>query len=228
MSVRKEFAEYAAKAWLEAAEIIRTMCNIPAPSHHEEKRAEFCRKWFADNGFCDVVTDSALNVIVPLNVRENNKITIIMAHTDTVFPDTEPMGYVEKDGYIHSPGVCDDTANLAVMMVCARYFRDHYSPGEDGVIFVANSCEEGLGNLKGSRLIAETYSGRIKEFISLDASRMNKVVTGAVGSHRYRVVVRTEGGHSFTAFGNRNAIHILSGMISDAKVVCFINNCFFH
>ena len=117
MSVRKEFAEYAAKAWLEAAEIIRTMCNIPAPSHHEEKRAEFCRKWFADNGFCDVVTDSALNVIVPLNVRENNKITVIMAHTDTVFPDTEPMGYVEKDGYIHSPGVCDDTANLAVMMV---------------------------------------------------------------------------------------------------------------
>ena len=46
MAVCKEFADYAASAWLEAADIVRDMCNIPAPSHHEELRAEYCRNWF--------------------------------------------------------------------------------------------------------------------------------------------------------------------------------------
>ena len=36
---------------------------------------------------------------------------------------------------------------------------------------------------------------------------------GAVGSIRYRVEVKTEGGHSYAAFGNRNAIAYLAGLI---------------
>ena len=50
MSVCEKFAAYAKTASAEAADIVRTMCNIPAPSHHEELRAEYCRKWFEDNG----------------------------------------------------------------------------------------------------------------------------------------------------------------------------------
>lgn len=215
----KDFEKYIKTAAPEAANIIRALCNIPAPSHHEEKRAEFCAKWFKDNGFTDVTVDDALNVVAQLNVTDANDVTVIMAHTDTVFPDMEPMGYVEKDGFLHSPGVCDDTGNLAVLMVCARYFKDHYNFGKDGFVIVANSCEEGLGNLKGSRRIVETYAGRIKEFISLDSCAMNKIVTRAVGSHRYRVSVATEGGHSFNKFGNRNAIHVLSSLISSLYTV---------
>ena len=51
MAVNAGFENYIRSAVLEAANIIRTLCNIPAPSHHEEKRAEFCAKWFRDNGF---------------------------------------------------------------------------------------------------------------------------------------------------------------------------------
>ena len=82
------------------------------------------------------------------------------------------------------------------------------------MLFVANSCEEGLGNLKGSRKIVADYGKQITDFISLDGARLNRLVTRAVGSHRYKVTVRTEGGHSFGKFGNRNAIHQLSTMIT--------------
>jgi acetylornithine deacetylase/succinyl-diaminopimelate desuccinylase-like protein len=60
----------------------------------------------------------------------------------------------------------------------------------------------------------EKYGSRVKEFVTLDSTCMNKIVTLAVGSHRYRIVVKTEGGHSFSSFGNRNAIHVLSNMIN--------------
>ena len=116
--------------------------------------------------------------------------------------------------YLDAPGVCDDTANLAVMMVSARYFVQRKLRAKCGLLFVANSCEEGLGNLKGSRRIVQDYGSRIREFYTFDGTNLRRVVTSAVGSHRYRVTVRTEGGHSYGAFGNRNAIYYLSSIIN--------------
>ena len=208
-----DFTEYAESVREEVIQLVRDMCAIPAPSNHEEKRAEFCKNWFEKNGFKNVEIDSALNVIAPVNVTENNDLTVIMAHTDTVFPDLEPMPLSEKDGYMYCPGVGDDTANLAVLMICARYYKDN-CPDNEGILFVANSGEEGLGNLKGTRKLMETYGYRVKNFVSLDSACMHRLVVLAVGSHRYKITARTEGGHSFGKFGNRNAIHVLATMIS--------------
>lgn len=47
----------------------------------------------------------------------------------------------------------------------------------------------------------------------MDSAVITHICNDAVGSHRYRVTVKTEGGHSFGAFGNRNAIHYLASMI---------------
>ena len=214
MTLTEKAAEYAKNIHSETIQIIRDLCALPAPSHHEELRAEYCKNWFLKNGFTDVTVDEALNVIVPVNVKAGEPLTVVMAHTDTVFPDMEPMPLEEKDGFMYSPGVTDDTANLSVLMVCARFFKDNLTEESGSYLFVANSCEEGLGNLKGCRKVMETYGDRVKEFISLDSARMNRIVTKAVGSHRYKVTVRTEGGHSFGNFGNRNAIHVLAGMIN--------------
>lgn len=198
----------------ELLDLIRDLCTIPAPSHHEQARAQFCRDWFVKNGGENVSIDDALNVICPWGDTGENELTVFMAHTDTVFPDLEAMPFSEDGERMYSPGVTDDTASLAVMMICARYVMRNFVPGSRGMLFVANSCEEGLGNLKGSRRIVEDYAGRIRELITLDGTKLHAIVTEAVGSHRYRVTVRTEGGHSFGDFGNANAIHCLSGMIS--------------
>ena len=211
--MKQELESYIIESLPELHQLIRDLCAIPAPSHHEEKRAEFCRDWFKKNGGEDVYVDDALNVICPLGVGQDNGIAVYMAHTDTVFPDLEPMPFLEKDGKMFCPGVTDDTANLAVLMICARYFLQKGIKPRHGILFVANSCEEGLGNLKGSRKIVESYGKRIRSLITLDGTNLEAVVTKAVGSHRYRVTVRTEGGHSFSHFGNKNAIHYLADMI---------------
>jgi hypothetical protein len=49
------------------------------------------------------------------------------------------------------------------------------------------------------------YAGRVKEFVSFDLTS-ERIYVKAVGSRRYRVAVKTPGGHSFGAFGNANAI----------------------
>ena len=209
-----EMQSYLDASQEELKQLIRDLCAIPAPSHHEEKRAEFCKKWFESIGAKGVYIDEALNVMCPHYVTEDGPVTVFMAHTDTVFPDTEPMPFVETEDTFQCPGVCDDTGNLAVMMLCAKYFIQNDIPGKTGILFVANSCEEGLGNLKGCRAIAARYGQRMERLISFDGYLLNMVASHAVGSHRYQVTVKTEGGHSFGDFGNRNAIAVLSGMIT--------------
>ena len=192
---------------------LRELCLIPAPSNFEQDRAEYCKRWFDSIGGNNAYIDKALNVILPINCENSDKITVFVAHTDTVFPDREPMPYVDDGKYIRCPGVGDDTASLVVLMYAAKYFLENGIKPENGVMFVANSGEEGLGNLKGMKQLFADFKGRIAQFISFD-STFGLIADRCVGSHRYEVEVLTEGGHSFGAFGNRNAIAELSKIIT--------------
>lgn len=192
---------------------LKELCHIPAPSHFEHKRAEYLKKWLEDIGAEGVYIDDALNVIFGINCENSNRICVFVAHTDTVFPDTEPMPYYDDGERVHCPGASDDTASVVVLLHMAKYFVENKITPKDGIMFVCNSCEEGLGNLKGTRQLFKDFEGRIDKFISFD-SILNNVADRCVGSHRYEVEVTTPGGHSFSAFGNENSIAHLSKIVS--------------
>ena len=204
----------------EAYDLLLTLARIPAPSNHEEQRAEFCKNWLTAQGAKGVYLDDELNVIYPVGCADNNPVVVFMAHTDVVFADTSPLPLVVEDGKVKAPGIGDDTANLCALLLCAKYVAEkNLRPKQNiGMLFVANSGEEGLGNLRGSRKIVSTYGNRIQEFFSFDGY-MDGLVNNAVGSMRYRVEVLTEGGHSFANFGNRNAIAYLASMIDTLYTV---------
>ena len=196
-------------------DIVRDLCKIPAPSFDEMRRAEYCKKWLESVGAEGVYIDEVKNVIFPLNCKGSNNITVVAAHTDTVFPDTESYPeYREDDERIYCPAVGDDTVRVAIVMMVAKYFIDNNIKPENGVLFVLNSCEEGLGNLVGTRQLFGDYEGRIRDFLTVDANT-GSYVDLAVGSHRYEVEVKTEGGHSYSKFGNKNAIAELAAMIAE-------------
>ena len=194
--------------------LLEDLCRIPAPSFHEEKRAEFCKAWLEDIGAAGVYIDEANNVIFPLNCEGCSEITVFAAHTDTVFPDLEPMKYVEDDERIYCPGVGDDTASVAVLMMTVKFIIEKSIQPDKGVLFVLNSCEEGLGNLKGTRQLMQSYAGRVAGFITFD-SNISYINHVCVGSQRYEVEVLTKGGHSFQDFGVKNAISVLAEMITE-------------
>ena len=195
----------------QVVDLIRTLVAIPAFSNHEEQRAQFCAQWFRERGAQRVHIDSANNVIVQLGPQQGNK-TVFMAHLDTVFPDETGFELIEEDGWLKAPGVGDDTANVALLMVITEYLLQHELQARRGILIVLNAGEEGLGNLKGCRQLMQDYGDQVDEVFSFDGSYTG-FVNRAVGSLRYRVEVLTEGGHSYGAFGNRNAIRVLSSII---------------
>ena len=192
-------------------QLIRELCAIPAPSGQEQRRAAYLKAWLESHGAEGVYIDEVSNVIWPVGVTEDNEVTVFMAHTDTVFPDLEPMPFREESGRYWCPGVTDDTAQLAVLLMSALYYVN--SKPKLGLLFVANACEEGLGNLKGSRAIVAQYGHRMRELVTIDGTNLHEVVSRAVGSHRYVITAKTQGGHSFGDFGRANAIHALAKLI---------------
>ena len=211
MNAVKEFVENNRQLMLDTH---RELCVIPAPSHMEHRRAAYCKQWLENIGAQGVYIDEALNVIFPLNAEGSNELTVFAAHTDTVFPDLEPMPYTDDGEKIHCPGAADDTASVAVLLVLAKYCVEKQLTPPKGMLFVMNSCEEGLGDLKGSKQLFKDYAGRIASFITFDGN-MTHIVQRSVGSHRYEVEVITPGGHSFGKFGAPNAIAHLAQMVSE-------------
>ena len=88
------------------------------PLHHEEKRAEFCRDWLIRNGAdpARVRIDPALNTVYEIP-GETDEVVIFMAHTDTVFPDMEPLPYHEEGSRMCCPGVGDDTLYVYLLLM---------------------------------------------------------------------------------------------------------------
>lgn len=192
--------------------LIKELCLIPSPSGQEKEKARFVEKWLSERSIgCTV--DKENNVIVQFGDKKKPKI-VFMAHTDTVFPIDTKLEFVEDGDMLKCPGVGDNIANVAGLMMVAEYLHKNKTNfNECNMVFVFNTGEEGLGNLAGCKHFMATNKN-IKETISVDLT-YDYIFDNAVGSHRYEIKVSTEGGHSFHAFGANNAIHIASSIITD-------------
>ena len=196
----------------ELYDLLKAMTLIPAPSHFEDAKAEFAKNWLVENGAEGVYIDSAKNVIFPYGCEGRDDLVVFAAHTDTVFPMDTPLEFRDDGKNFYCPGVGDDTTCVAVILLTVKYLLQEKIRPKQGILFVLNACEEGLGNLKGTRQLFADYEGRIRRFYTYDG-RYDSVVGRAVGSYRYRITATTAGGHSWGRFGSRNAIQVLAHLL---------------
>ena len=198
--------------------LLKEITLIPAPSHFEDERAEFVKKWLENVGAAGVYIDEAKNVIYKIDGEDTTKAAVFMAHTDTVFPFDTPLVWKEDEKNYYCPSIGDDTCSLAVLLTVIKYVVKSGIKPKITTLFVANSCEEGLGNLKGSKQIVKDFGNILTEFYTFDG-KFQAVNCKCVGSHRYKIKCTSEGGHSFGAFGNTNAIAELAKLVTDLYTV---------
>ena len=199
------------------ADII-AITEIPAPTFHEAKRGDAMLERFKAVGLSDVERDKEGNVLgVRRGTRGSGKLVVIAAHLDTVFQEGTDVRVKRAGTRLSAPGIGDNSRSLAVMVALVRAMNEAKVQTASDILFVADVGEEGLGDLRGVKYLLKEgrYKDRIGQFIALDGSgHGDDIVTGGVGSQRYRVTFNGPGGHSYSAFGLVNPAFAMAAAVN--------------
>lgn len=189
--------------------------QIPAPTFQEALRGEFVKNLFTaiPKGISEVQVDKAGNVLACLKGSGTKKPLVISAHLDTVFPIETNLSVHRQDGKIFGPGIGDNSLGAAGLfgILWELKKRAIVLPGD--IWFAANTCEEGLGNLKGMKELVNRFGPDTTAYLVLEGMALGHIYHRGVGVQRYKINIRTEGGHSWTDYGKPSAIHELSELI---------------
>ncbi|HSK88476.1 MAG TPA: M20/M25/M40 family metallo-hydrolase [Anaerolineales bacterium] len=187
--------------------------QIPAPTFQEEKRAEFIHELFVKEQLRDVCTDETGNVIARFPGMSEGKPLIISAHMDTVFPAETDLSIKRGSELVHGPGLGDNSMGVAALFGLLWSLRERQIPLRGDIWFVANVCEEGLGDLRGMKAVVDRFGAGAHAYLILEGLALGHVYHRAVGVRRYRVKARTGGGHSWSDYGQPSAVHELAKLI---------------
>ena len=196
---------------IDVQQVIRTAVavqQIPAPTFEERQRAEYVLDRFVAAGLRDVGIDSLHNAIGRWPGADPKRPALLVsAHTDTVFPAPTVLTVREESGRMYGPGLGDNSLGVAALIALAELLAVHDIHAPADIWFVANSREEGLGNLDGIRAVWDTLGARLAAAIVVEGMALGRVYHAGIAVRRLRVVCRAPGGHSWLHFGQPSAVH---------------------
>jgi tripeptide aminopeptidase len=201
-----------------AQEELIYLTEIPAPPFQEAERAMAYAEMLKGAGADSVVMDDVGNVLAFRRGRVGARTVVLGAHLDTVFPEGTDVTVKIRGDTLFAPGVGDDTRGLIVVLAVLRALVESDVTTDANLIFLGSVGEEGLGDLKGVKHFFRDGGPRTDAFIEVDGGGMAGLVSMALGSVRYRITYRGEGGHSWGAFGLANPAHALGRAIGHFSV----------
>lgn len=190
--------------------------QISAPSFAEGPRGEFVRGLFLKENLKDVAMDSFGNVYARLPGRQKKaKPLIVSAHLDTVFPVSVNLQVKREKGKVFGPGIGDNSMGVAALFGILWRLREKNVSLEHDLWLVANTGEEGLGDLRGMRGVVDRFNANVIGYLVLEGLALGHVYHRAIGVQRYRITAKTAGGHSWADYGQPSAVHELASLVTE-------------
>ncbi len=172
---------------------------IPAPTFHEEKKAQRLLEMFKEEGLEDCHIDEYGNAVGIRKGTGNGKNVIVEGHMDTVFPLETELNLRRENGWIYCPGINDDTRGLAAVLSVVRALNAAGIQTKGDIQFVGTVEEEGMGQLGGMRYYVNHHP-ELDASISIDGSGYQAVTYQATGIQTYEFNFYGIGGHAAGAF----------------------------
>lgn len=185
--------------------------QIAAPTFEEKERAGFVRGRFLAEGLQDAGMDEAGNVFGRLPGGDAPPL-VVSAHLDTVFPRGTDLRLRRDAERIHGPGIGDNSMGVAALLGLAWTLRARGVRLPGDLWLAANTCEEGLGDLRGMKAVVERFGAQVTAYLVIEGMALGHVYHRAVAVQRYLVSARTAGGHAWSDYGRPSAIHELAGL----------------
>ncbi len=210
----------------EIADFQLAITALPAPPFAEQARAAWLRQRLDLLGL-STTADAVGNLLAArpglhAGAHPEAPSVALSAHLDTVFPASTQLNIRREQARLLGPGISDNGAGLAALWALAAAFHEVGIDTAMQLLFVANVGEEGEGNLRGIRhLYRESLSPRanatpadvnvcppppLAVLIALDGAGTDNIISQALGSRRFEIVISGPGGHSWSDHGAPNPI----------------------
>ena len=187
---------------------------IPAPTYHEQKKAERMLEMIKEEGLSDCHIDEYGNCVGIRKGTGGGKTTLVEGHMDTVFALDTELKIVREDGFIKCPGIVDDTRGCAAVLSTIRALNAAGIQTKGDIHFVGTVQEEGTGALKGMKYYVDHHP-ELEASISVDGPGYQEITYEATGIQTYEVNFNGIGGHACGMFGKvANPLHAAARAIA--------------
>jgi tripeptide aminopeptidase len=177
------------------------LTEIPAPSGHEEKRAQYISEQFRDVDLDEVHIDDFGNVIGVWKGTGKSKKIIFSAHMDTVFQGLWQVKVKREGNVLKAPGIGDDTSSCINLLWSIRALKQAgFKPVNDYYFMTTVGEEVGF---KGMRLFLDNSDMDFDMLIALDGD-LGSLSYGALGFGGGRITFKGPGAHTMQSRGVPN------------------------
>lgn len=188
--------------------------EIPAPTFHEQQRAEFLQERFSQFGLADVVQDELGNVAAVQPGTEGDGAILLVAHLDTLFPErTEHPTEVQPDRVVGA-SVADDSLGLAALVTLPHVLERLGITLRSDLLLLGTTRSLGRGNLTGLRFFLENARLPIRTAVCVEGAPLGRLSHASIGMIRGDVICRIPEQHDWTRFGEASAIVTINDVIN--------------
>lgn len=171
----------------------RALTEIPAPSGHEAKRADYVEALLRQYGLTDIQRDAAGNVMGTRKGTGGGPHLVVDAHLDTVFSLETNVTTRVEGGKIYAPGIGDNTRNVEAILAIIRAMNEANLQTKGDLTFLFTVEEE--TNFRGADQFLKDHKGSIDRFVALDGGYAN-FTYGGTGIYWHRYHILGAGGHT--------------------------------
>lgn len=201
-------------------ELVDLFCNlaeVPSPSLHEEKVAEWIKNYCDKNGL-DCKFDDFKNVVINVPATDNKKDPLMLsAHMDVIGDDSPVKTYLDENGFIHAIERTlggDDKAGVANALYLAKNLaKSNIQHGGLEVMFTRDE-ENGLSGIRNANL----KNFKSKYVLVLDSDTLGQCEVSGASYTLAKIKVHSfKGGHSGIDIGDKtraNAAKLIADLIS--------------
>ncbi|NPA06503.1 MAG: M20/M25/M40 family metallo-hydrolase [Chloroflexi bacterium] len=201
------------RAFAETLALAQQIQQIPGPTFHEAERAAWVLHQWRARGL-EAWQDEIGNVYARQPGRDGNAAPLVVsAHLDTVFDRTTNLRLRQKGDRLYGPGIGDNSVGVAGLFGLHTLLAQG-PPLVRDLILVANVREEGLGNLEGMRAVVDHFRGDVIAYIVVEGLALGLIYHRAVASRRYRITLRTPGGHPWARGSGPSALHLAAQLVT--------------
>lgn len=177
------------------------LTEIPAPSGHEQDRAQYFVQQFEAAGLDDIYVDEVGNVVGAWRGSGRGEKIVFAPHMDTVFQDLWEIKVVREGNLLKAPGIGDNTASCINLLWTLRALKHAGFEPVNDYYFIMTVGEE-MGKV-GMKHFFNNTQERFDKVIALDGG-LGGITYGAFGFGGREVIFRGPGAHTLSSKGVPN------------------------